>query len=158
MPVNYQNGKIYKLISPQTIEHYVGSTAQKILSLRMGGHRRSYNAYEAGTSKLYCSSYKLMQYDDCSIILLESFPCESKDQLRAREQHWIDLLKQEAVNERPAYEKDPKKKYYDKNKQIIYQRHKGEAKKWMDEHPGYKKQKDAIYRMENKEDLKSNRR
>jgi hypothetical protein len=83
--VNYSNGKIYKIEAINTVEGdkhtYVGSTAKKHLSHRMDCHRRDYAQWKKGNIK----SSKITSFDifdkygidNCQIILLETFPCDS---------------------------------------------------------------------------------
>ena len=40
---NYSLGKIYKLVSDETDDIYIGSTCQRLLSKRLGQHRDHYN-------------------------------------------------------------------------------------------------------------------
>jgi len=97
---NYNQGKIYKLISTETDNVYVGSTSLNYLSSRLVCHRADYARWLARKYS-YVSSFEIVKYEDCKIILLENFPCDSKDQLTAREQYWIDTTP-ECVNNRKA--------------------------------------------------------
>ena len=85
----YQRGKIYKLISNQTDEIYYGSTVERVLTNRLAGHRVSYKQW-INKKNHYISSYEIVKYDDAKIILVESFPCNTKYELTAREQFYID--------------------------------------------------------------------
>ena len=91
-------GKIYKIISSQTEDIYIGSTNQHYLSSRLAKHR--YDGQK-------CSSYLITKYKDCKIILIENYPCNDINELRAREQYWIDKLN--PINKRKA--KGNKKEY-----------------------------------------------
>jgi hypothetical protein len=86
---NYQQGKIYKLVSPHTDYIYIGSTTKKYLCQRLGGHTTSFN-YKIKTGLGSNSSHDLIQFGDVEIILLESYPCNSKDELHSRERYWIE--------------------------------------------------------------------
>jgi hypothetical protein len=98
--VNYSNGKIYKIEAINTVEGdkhtYVGSTAKKHLSHRMDCHRRDYAQWKKGNIK----SSKITSFDifdkygidNCQIILLETFPCDSEDALTSREAFYIKSL------------------------------------------------------------------
>lgn len=88
--VNYLNGKIYK--SSQTDKAYVGSTTKLYLSQRMSEHKADYGRSQRWNKVL--ASAEIVKYSDCEIILLESFPCNTKDELRAWEEHW----KKETIN------------------------------------------------------------
>lgn len=87
--VNYKEGKIYKIISPTINKIYIGSTCLKYLSKRMGQHKSAFNHPE---KNFKCSSWDMFKNNDAKIILLEKFPCDSRDELNAREQHWIDSV------------------------------------------------------------------
>lgn len=88
--VNYGNGKIYKLVNNCDGKIYVGSTCST-LSKRKGDHK----------SRSKKSNYKVYQHlnkigwDNVEIILIEKYECKCKDELHARERHWIDELKPE---------------------------------------------------------------
>jgi len=89
---NYQLGKIYKISSRNgEDEHYIGSTTKPTLAQRMNDHKQQYKRWKLGKGK-YVSSFSLFDkygVDNCKIILLESYACNSKDELRAREDDWI---------------------------------------------------------------------
>ena len=89
--IDYRNGKIYKLISTETDNVYVGSTSLNYLCKRLVGHRKAYKMWLAKKYH-YVSSFELLKYEDCKIILIEDFPCDSKDQLTSREQYWIENM------------------------------------------------------------------
>ena len=94
--INYNNGKIYKIeaINGEEGDIYIGSTTKQYLSQRMTKHREDYNRWHQGKYD------KIMLFDlfenygieNCKIILLENCPCDSKDQLHARESHYIKSL------------------------------------------------------------------
>ena len=88
--VNYGNGKVYKIVSNQTDKVYVGSTTKKYLSQRMDGHRCHHKMWKDGKRKHKVTSFDVLQFEDAYIVLIENFPCNSKDELSARERYWID--------------------------------------------------------------------
>ena len=45
---NYQLGKIYKITSSHTDLCYIGSTCEKYLSSRLGGHKKSMKCWKNG--------------------------------------------------------------------------------------------------------------
>ena len=61
----------------------------------MTNHRSDYKMYLKGKKK-YLSSFKVMENKDYDIILIEDFPCNSKDQLFARERYYTNTI--ECVN------------------------------------------------------------
>jgi hypothetical protein len=124
--MDYKNGKIYKMISPSGLI-YIGSTCQT-LSKRKTTHKADYKKWKAGKRDTATTSFKLLDeaIDDVDIVLLEDFPCERKEQLHARERHWIDNT--DCVNKiKPGrtlkeYREDKKeeiKEYYQNNKNRI---------------------------------------
>ena len=86
MPVDYSNGKIYR-VEP-ICEHlenevYYGSTSQARLCVRWAGHKRDYK-YKHKTT-LACILFDKFGVENCNITLVELFPCETKDELNSRE-------------------------------------------------------------------------
>ena len=136
--VNYKQGKIYKIECNVTGLIYIGSTCKKKLSGRMTNHRSNNKRYLNGKKKYY-SAFKVMENQDYDIILIEDYPCKSKDQLFARERYYTNEI--ECVNicknqglclelgekqySKFYYEtnidkiKDYKKEYFNKNTSVI---------------------------------------
>ena len=85
--VDFSNGKIYKITSSQTDYIYIGSTGIP-LKTRMGNHKYQ---HRKGCNNV--SSQKILQYADAMIVLMERYPCDTRDELLAREQHHMDLNK-----------------------------------------------------------------
>ena len=102
MVVNYKLGKIYKLCSNKTDKIYIGSTAQKYLSTRLARHKQYIKEWMNGKHN-YVTSFEMFKFDDVKIILIESYPCDNKDQLHAREQYWIDQNKDICINHQKAF-------------------------------------------------------
>lgn len=94
---NYQQGKIYKIVSPHTDKIYIGSTTKQYLSQRLAKHKSSFKGWQCNKDH-YISSFDLIQLGDVEIILIESYPCNSKDELTARERHWIEQNKELITN------------------------------------------------------------
>ena len=88
MSNKYQNAKIYKIIGGDMC--YFGSTTQKYLSQRLAVHKYHKKLVLNGNNKLNCSSHQILDFPDCQITLVELFPCQSKDELIARERYWIE--------------------------------------------------------------------
>ena len=95
--MTYADGKIYKIISPHTDQVYIGSTSEKYLCDRLTKHK--YNNKMGAT----CSSKYIMDLGDHKIVLIEIYPCDARDKLRAREQVHIDMEDAICVNENKAY-------------------------------------------------------
>jgi hypothetical protein len=51
-----------------------------------------YKSYSLGKSTKYVSSFKVLELDDFNIVLIENYPCNTKDELLARERHYTQLL------------------------------------------------------------------
>jgi|ETNvirnome_6_100_1030635.scaffolds.fasta_scaffold52591_1 hypothetical protein len=141
--VNYQNGKVYRIDGDGLT--YIGSTTKKYLSTRLAGHKSDYKRFLNGESH-YLSSFEILKTDNYRIELIEKFPCDSKDELTAREGHFIRTM--ECVN-----------------KQIAGRT----IKEWGQDNPEYNKQyrennKEAIsaqnkqYREKNRETLSAKQR
>ena len=110
--VNYNNGKVYKIITndPEA-PCYVGSITKRYLSQRFDTHNSCYNRWTKDNSIHMTMSYRLFEeygVENCKIVLLELCASNSKDELRMREQHYIDTL--DCVNKRNAYTSAENKK------------------------------------------------
>ena len=99
--VNYQEGKIYKIISNSDDDIcYVGSTTKKFLSQRMAEHKNRYKCWKNG-KHIKITVFELFEkygIENCRIELLEIFPSNSKDELTKKEGEHIKLLN--CVNKR----------------------------------------------------------
>ena len=102
MDNKYQRAKVYKIISQDTDKIYIGSTIVPTLAQRLAKHIADYGYYKVG-KRSFISSFEIIKYPDYKIVLLESFPCNSRDELLAREQHHIDIAGDSCVNMRKAY-------------------------------------------------------
>ena len=89
MITDYSQGKIYKIVCNKTGLQYIGSTKEKYLSRRLARHKQNYNDFQKGKGH-YMSSFKLFDNKDVSIILIETYPCNSKYELESRERYWIE--------------------------------------------------------------------
>jgi hypothetical protein len=112
---DFNNGKIYKLWSPQGDDIYIGSTTQS-LSVRKAEHKRNYNNGKGITSKIL-----FQKYDDVRIELVEKFACENRMELNKREGHYIRTLDcvNKVIPDRTS--KEWHEEYYEKNKDYIKQ-------------------------------------
>jgi hypothetical protein len=131
---DYSSGKIYKLINDSNDDIYIGSTTQPLYK-RLNNHKTGFNHFVEGKLLYIIKSFELFFDGNVSIILLENYSCNSKEQLLSRERYWIDTLK--CVNKnRPIVLKEETKisvkQYYETNKEI-------------------KKKYDLNYRMKNRE-------
>ena len=160
---NYQNGKIYKLVSNISTDIYIGSTVNK-LTHRLNGHKSKSND---------CISNQLFKNDAVvQIILIEMFPCNSKIELIAREHHYITTLvcinkyipfitdisfeNQQAY--RQAYieaNKDKIKAYRQTYNEVNKDKNKERGKEYIEANKDKIKAYKQTYNEVNKEDIKS---
>ena len=118
---DYQLGKIYQLICLTTGERYIGSTTEPTIARRLAGHCRTYKYYSKN-GKGFTRSYPIIERGNYQIELLETFPCNSKDELNAREGHYIRTL--ECVNKciPGRTQQESIKAYYEANKEVILEK------------------------------------
>ena len=133
MPIDYQTAKIYKIVDNTTDKIYIGSTCEPTLARRLAKHVGNYKSYLNETYH-YVTSFEILKNGDYYIILIENFPCNTKDELFARERYWTNVLicinknrNQGLLLElgQKEYSKHQNKKYYENNLDKIHmQRHK----------------------------------
>lgn len=87
MENKYQRAKIYKLIGNGLT--YYGSTCEPTLARRLATHKGDYNKYINGKGR-YITSFEILSTGNYDIVLVENYPCNSKDELHSRERHWIE--------------------------------------------------------------------
>lgn len=146
---NYNSGKIYKIWSPSHPDDiYIGSTTQP-LSKRIGGHRVKYKRYQNGKYP-YMTSFKILEYGDARIELIQDCKCERREQLLAREGHFIRTL--DCVNTVTVGR--TRKQHYQDNKEKILQKKKQWDEANRDKIKQYyqdNKERIAQYKQDNKE-------
>jgi hypothetical protein len=149
MAINYKNGKIYKIepVNGEEGEIYVGSTTKQYLSQRMTAHRAAYNRWKNGNCNKVTSYDLFDKYgmDNCQIILLENCPCGSRDELHARESHFIRTLN--CVNKVTLGR--TKKEYKIDNKEHLSE----QAKIYREKNKEYISEQAKMYYHDNKEQL-----
>ena len=163
--VNYQNGKVYKLVCNTTGLVYYGSTCEPTLARRLHQHKNSYICEKV---KVKCTSTKVLENDNYGIFLVENYPCDNKDELRMRERFYIE--NNVCVNKCiPIRFKEEKpllyKGHYERNKterlenmKIYYMEHKQEIDEYQNAYREANKEKfrgyGNTYREANKEKLR----
>ena len=103
--VNYANGKVYRLVNNVDEKFYIGSTCNP-LHKRKNGHKR--DAIKSPEQPVY-KHLNTVGWENVEIILIESYPCNSKAELEARERFWIELMKPELNKAIPT--RTPKERY-----------------------------------------------
>ena len=108
----YQNGKIYKLVNSIDNKIYVGSTC---LTLTKRKHHHKATSIKFPNRAVY---FHIIQigWENIDIVLIENFPCQSKNELHRRERFFFDELKPELNYQVPTR---TQKEYYDENKKEI---------------------------------------
>lgn len=89
--VNYKLSKIYKIVCSLTGKVYVGSTCEPTLAKRLTKHVGNYKCYLKGKYH-YVTSFDIIKNNSYEIVLIEIFPCTSKDELHARERYWSNCI------------------------------------------------------------------
>jgi len=161
---DYQLSKVYQIVCLTTGQKYIGSTTQKTLAERLAGHTRSFKRWKNGKG-YHVTSFTIIEQGNYRIELLEAFPCNSKDELNAREGHYIRTV--DCVNKRiegrtekewrednknklaekaKTYNKEYKKQYYEDHKTEILEK----TKEWRDTNKVNKAEYDKAYREVNK--------
>ena len=122
MPINYQLGKIYKLVSFNGDMIYIGSTCLPRLCTRFQTHVQDYKSWQKDNSRGKVRSYVLFDeygYENCQIILLENVKANNKDELRIRERYYIETMDCINKNIPNRTDKESNKAYRDANKEVI---------------------------------------
>lgn len=113
---NYQNSKIYKITSGNLI--YIGSTTAPTLAHRLAEHVSVFKQWKKGNHN-NVTSFQLIETGQYEIILIELFPCGSKDELHARERFHIEntICVNKFIPNRTQKEWD--KEYRETHKELI---------------------------------------
>jgi hypothetical protein len=118
----YSNGKIYMLKCNSTDKVYIGSTCST-LSTRLSKHLYNYKSF-INNNNNFVTSFYILENDDYEIILIEDYPCETRKQLKDREQFYIlntCCVNKNIPNRTPKEwyndNKDKIKNYYEINKE-----------------------------------------
>jgi hypothetical protein len=85
----YSKAKIYKIVDNTSRKVYVGSTCEDTLAKRLSKHVDSYKRHLKGNYN-NVTSFQILSNENYDIILIENYPCNNKDELRARERYWIE--------------------------------------------------------------------
>jgi hypothetical protein len=125
--VNYNNSKVYKIVSDVGNMVYIGSTTKNYLSSRLAEHRTAYKTRNNGIKKGKYSSYQLFDAygpENCNIYLLELVNCDTKNELLARERHHIETI--DCINKviPGRTQKESGKIYREANKHVITEKRK----------------------------------
>jgi hypothetical protein len=143
--VNYENGKIYKIINTENNQIvYIGSTVEQLCRRYAKHHHKSPNH---------------------KIILIENYPCNSKEELCKKEQEIIEqydnLLNQKKAFRSEEQRKEQMKELYKNNKEKVkeqqkayYENNKDTFREYYNNNKEQKKEKAKEYKKNNKEKIK----
>ena len=156
--VNYTNGKIYKLVNNVDDKVYVGSTCNPLHKRKDQHKRRSSLDPERPVYK----HLNGVGWEHVEIILVENFPCTSKDELNKKERYWIEQLNPPLNRQIPTRSD---KEYRDSHKEesrSYRERHKEELKlglqKYREAHHEELLDKAKDYRESHSEEIKDRRK
>ena len=102
-------GRIYKIISPQTEKVYVGSTTDSI-NQRFSKHKCDYKRYQDGKGK-YITSYEILKHGDAVIELIEEKRYENRNNMIQREMFYIGSVENTVNKMRPKTSEERAKRY-----------------------------------------------
>jgi len=138
-------GIIYKITDKTNNNIYIGSSKQTA-KLREQNHKRLYKSYlKGGSIKGYTSSFEILKNNDYTFEVIEE-----TDELKIREQYWIENINCINKNNANKDKKEYKKEWYENNKERILEKCKSYVIENADKTKEYQKQ----YREQNKEKTK----
>ena len=138
--MDYKNGKIYQILNNVNDEVYVGSTTQQ-LSKRFYWHKKNANCKTVSKTKVV-ELIRGLGVDKFYIELIELYPCNSKEELTAKEGHYI----RERGTLNMLIAGRTSKQYKEDNKEHIKQTN----KQWYENHKEQRAEKSKIYQEQNK--------
>jgi len=114
---NYQHGKIYQITDNKNQQYYIGSVARPLIN-RWTQHVNSYlhNRNVCSVKDIF-NTYGI---NNCSIQLIEEYPCNSRTELTRREGEVIKEMRARGLNiVNKILAGRTRKEHYIDNKQII---------------------------------------
>jgi hypothetical protein len=156
--IDYSKGRIYQIVNDVDDEVYVGSTCDKLAN-RLHGHRSHINSKRFENIRLY-QHMRNIGVEHFRVELIEYYPCETKDELHAREGQFI--RERGTLNGRiegrtlTQYYEDNKeviaektKQYYESNKEVLVEK----AKQYREAHKNEIVEKKKQYYETHKEEI-----
>ena len=112
---DYSNGKIYRMVNNIDNEEYIGSTTSTLVK-----RKYQHKVFSTRTpNTLVYKHFNKIGWENVEIILIESCPCENRDELLRRERFWFDELKPSLNKNRPYVSDEEKKEYITGNKEKL---------------------------------------
>ena len=93
---DYSKSKIYLITCLVTDLKYVGATTMDSIFTRLLQHVYAYRTYANGRRVDYCRSFEIIKNNNFKIELLEECPCETQEELDAKERYYIESI--ECIN------------------------------------------------------------
>jgi len=145
----YSRGKIYKIVDNTNGKIYIGSSCEVYLSQRLSKHNNKYKRKINGLTNENLAVFEVIENGDYTMVLIEKYPCESKEELFARERYHIE--RNECVNKviPGRTRKETVHAYYVSNKEKIDVT----TKKWSEDNKEKRCEISKRYRSNNKEAL-----
>lgn len=150
--IDYSKCLIYKLCcnNPTITDIYIGHTTDKIR--RKQGHKNTYNNPNSKKYNYYV--YEFIRnnggWNNWSMIVVEEYPCENKNQAELRERHWIET---ESATLNTYIPTRTHKEYCEENKEKYKKLKKMHSEKYKEEY----KERHKLYYEERKEKIKEQR-
>ena len=154
---DYKNGKIYKIECQETNRIYIGSTCQPTVAGRLRGHLQCFRRYKK-SKYAYISSFSILETGNYKCLLVCNYPCDTKDELTAKEAVYIRQYKNDDMYEcvnmympcrTPEDNKKYFKQYYEDNEKKLSQ----QQKQWRTNNKERTIEYAKQYRTDNKEKI-----
>jgi len=151
--VDYSKSMIYKLCckNPEIKEIYVGSTTNLI-------KRKYQHKSDCYNEKFYSyNSYKYQfirsngGFENFHMVLIENYPCDSKQELHKRERYWLEQLDSKLNSYKPYISEEEKKEQTKEWIEKNNEQHKELVKKYQEKHKEEIKEYQKNYREKQKE-------
>lgn len=92
-PNKYSRSKIFRIVSNVSNKEYIGTTIQS-LAERMSDFKKQ----NRKLPKVLSDMFEEDGIENCSIILIENYPCNNVEELNMRERYWIE--QRDCINKR----------------------------------------------------------
>ena len=138
-------GKVYKIVSSETDEVYVGSTTQA-LKKRLQEHKSEYKRYLQGRHN-FVSSFNIVKFADAKIILIHDDLFDTRADLHRLEGQYM-MSVENCINAHIAGRTS--KEHYQHNRERVLQ----SVKDYYQDNKPHKKEYNKTYKERNKEKLK----
>lgn len=143
---DYSKGKIYKIVCNVTGKVYYGSTVEPTVAKRLSKHVASFKCFKQGIGR-NVTSYEILEGNNYNIILVEEYPCQTKDQILMRERWWID--NHECVNKfSPIVSKEEAIQRHNECSKLYNQEHRGQYKEYQKKYQKKYRQQQKLSNLE----------